>query len=181
MFLDKIFIKKEPVCTVPKKVFRIILPYLGALSHKTQKRIENVFDKVIPWGKINIVYKTQSRISHFFRYKDAMPTHLMSHLIYYYKCSSCNAEYVGETARHAKVRWSEHLGLSCFTENQIVGIRTPVRDHLNEGGCRSSIDDFKILGREENINSLKIKESLFINRLKTKLNTKIACTELALF
>ena len=44
-FLEKIFTKKVPVHAVPKKEFRIFLPYLGTLSGKTEKRIKNLFRK----------------------------------------------------------------------------------------------------------------------------------------
>ena len=180
-FLEKIFTKKVPVHTVPKKEFRIFLPYLGTLSGKTEKRIQNLFRKVIPWGKINIIYKTQCRISQLFRFKDTIPTDLMSHLIYYFKCPSCKAEYIGETERHSKVRWCEHLGLSCFTDNPIVGIQTAIRDHIITKKCHASIKDFKIIGKDDMHDSLIVKESLFIKHLKTNLNTKIKYAELFLF
>ena len=180
-FLRKIFVKRDTLHTAPKKEFRIILPYLGTLSNKTQKRIQNLFQKVIPWGKISIIYKTQSRISHSFRFKDTLPKFLLSHLIYFFKCPSCNAEYIGETVRHSKVRWCEHLGLSCFTDKEVVGKQTAIRDHLNIKKCQTSLDDFKIIGRENSHYLLLIKESLFINHFKPNLNTQVECKKLHLF
>ena len=35
---------------------------LGPLSNRIQKQIKNVFQEVIPWGKINLTFKTQSRV-----------------------------------------------------------------------------------------------------------------------
>ena len=136
---------------------------------------------MIPWGKIEIVYKTQCRISQLLRFKDTLPKPLLSHVIYNFKCPSCNAEYVGETERHSKVRWCEHLGLSCFTDGPVVGIKTPIRDHLRENNCVATLNDFKIIGREEKHNLLLIKEALFIKHFKTKINTKIKYTDLFLF
>ena len=167
--------------TVPKKEFRIILPFLGTLSGKTQKRIQNMFNKLIPWGKINIVYKTQCRISHLFRFKDTLPNQLMSHLIYSYKCLRCNSEYVGETERHSKVRWCEHLGQSCFTDKPIVGIRTAIKDHIILCKCNSSLNDFKIIAYEKSRYLRLIKESLLIGHYNPVLNTKIKSEELFLF
>ena len=103
-FLEKIFIKEPIKHTVPKKDFFLVLPYLGDLSGIIQKRITNAFDKAIPWGKINITFKTHSRISHLFRFKDPVPNDIVSKVIYYYTCPSCNTRYVGETERHCKVR-----------------------------------------------------------------------------
>ena len=180
-FLEKIFTKKKIFQNVPKKEFLIVLPFLGSISSITEKRVRSLFQNMIPWGKIKIVYKTQCRISQLFRFKDAIPKDLMSHLIYYFKCTSCNAEYIGETERHAKVRWCEHLGLSCFTDKPIVGIKTAIRNHIIENKCNSTIDDFKIIGSAENHNLLLIKESLFVKHYKTFLNTKVKNVELSLF
>ena len=105
----------------------------------------------------------------------------MSHLIYYFNCPSCNAEYIGETERHSKVRWCEHLGLSCFTDKPVVGIKTPIRDHIKANKCHASIKDFKIIGNDENDHLLLIKESLFIKHFNTNLNTKVKCAEIFLF
>ena len=80
--------------TVPKKEYEITLPYLGPLSNKIHRRIKNVFQKVILAGKIRIVYKITHRLSHLFRFKDFVPSDLRSHVIYQFKCPSCNNGYV---------------------------------------------------------------------------------------
>ena len=59
--------------TVPKGEYRITLPYLGPLSYKIHKRIKNVFAKMLPSGKINILLKTQRKLTHFQRFKDKIP------------------------------------------------------------------------------------------------------------
>ena len=46
-FLDKIFCIKPKRCTVPKKEYFIVLPYLGTLSGKIQKQIRNLFQQSI--------------------------------------------------------------------------------------------------------------------------------------
>ena len=59
-FLDKIFVKKPIKYNVPKKEFFIVLPFLGRLSGKIQKQIKIVLKEAIPWGKINLTFKTHS-------------------------------------------------------------------------------------------------------------------------
>ena len=113
-FLDKIFIPKKIKVTVPQKELFITLPYLGPLSEKTKKRIKNIFKQVLPSHNINVVYKIQCRMSHYFKFKDMIPSDLISNIVYLYKCPSCNAGYVGETSVHSKVRWCQHLGISCL-------------------------------------------------------------------
>ena len=55
---------------------------------------KSLIQKMIPWGKVNIVYKTQCRVSQLLRFKDSIPSDLKSHLIYYFKSPSCDAEYI---------------------------------------------------------------------------------------
>ena len=85
-FLSKIFVKKVITDTVPQRGYFITLPYLGPLSNKIQKRIKTVFQKIIPTGKINIVFKTERRVAHFLKFKDVIPSDLISHIIYQSKC-----------------------------------------------------------------------------------------------
>ena len=82
MFLNKLFAKKVLVDTVPKKEYIIVLPYLGPLSQKIQKRIKSVFKRYIPTGNINFVWKTQRRISHFLKFKDVVASDYESHIVY---------------------------------------------------------------------------------------------------
>ena len=180
-FLNKVFIKKPEVSTVPKKEYFIVLPYLGQLSGITHKRINNVFRKALPWGKINIIFKTHTRISHLFRFKDPTPKDLVSNVIYSYTCPSCNASYIGETERHSKIRWGEHLGVSCFTNKPVIGTDTAVKEHISQCKCNSNFSNFRIIGSENNKSLRKIKESIFIKQLKPNLNTQVKSERLFVF
>ena len=181
-FLNKIFVKKIIKQTVPQRDYRIVLPYLGPLSDKFQKRIKNVFKKLIPYGKINIVYKTQRRLSHFLKFKDVVNSDLDSHIIYHFKCPSCNAGYIGETSVHHLVRNSQHLGISEFTgKPTTAGVPTAVTKHILSKKCACSLNDFKIIGRETDYHRRKIKESLFIKLHDYDLNKQQSSTELLLF
>ena len=121
----------------------IVLPYLGPLSNKVHRRIKIVFQKIIPTGKINIVYKTERRLSIFFKFKDVITSDLDSHLIYHFMCPCCNAGYIGETRAHHKVRSSQHLGISEFTGRPITsGVPTAVTKHIKINRCVCSLNDF---------------------------------------
>ena len=111
-FLHKVFTKKVQKIDVPKKEYNILLPYLGPLSNKITRRIKTAFQRIIPAGKINITFKNERSLSHFFRFKDRNNSALSSHHIYHFKCPSCNAGYIGETRVHNKIRSSQHLGIS---------------------------------------------------------------------
>ena len=159
----------------------MVLPYLGDLSEKVQKRIKNAFHKAIPWGKLNLTFKTHSRISHLFRFKDPVPDDIVSKVIYSYTCPNCNIRYIGETERHCKVRWGEHLGISCFTGFPVIGINTAIRDHLKSSKCNSDFSDFRIIGHESIRLLRELKESLFIHQLSPELNKQIKSAKLFLF
>ena len=118
---SRVIITMSPLLNLPSQKIltmrfrysqRSCQPYLGTLSSKIQKQIRNVFHKTMPWSKIKLTFKTHTRISHLFRFKDPIPNALMSNIIYSYSCPSCNARYIGETDRHSKVRWGGGGGAS---------------------------------------------------------------------
>ena len=181
-FLNKLFVKKVIKDTVPKRDYNIVLPYLGPLSDKIQRRIKNIFQKFIPTGKINIIFKTERRLSHSFKFKDVIPSHLNSHIIYHFTCPCCNAGYIGETRVHHKVRSSQHLGISEWTGIPVKGgVPTAVTKHIVENNCTCSLNDFKIICRETDYHLRLIKESLFIKLHDFELNKQQNSTELFLF
>ena len=180
-FLEKVFVLKELKDTVPRKELFLTLPYLGPLSNKIHKRIKNVFQKVLPSHNVNIVYKIKCRMSHHFKFKDKMPSDLVSHIVYEYKCPSCNNGYVGETSVHSKVRWSQHLGISCFTGKPVSSNSTAILDHLKKDKCNSSLNNFRVIAKEVDHNRRMIKESLLIKFYDYDLNKQVNSAKLELF
>ena len=147
-FFNKIFVKKILVDTVPKRDYLIVLPYLGPLSDKIQKRIRNLFKMYIPAGNINLVWKTQRRISNFLKFKDVIASDYESHIIYEFKCPGCIAGYVGETSTYFIVRGSQHLGISEFTGRPTTaGVPTNVTKHIKDKKCKCSLNNFRIIDR----------------------------------
>ena len=181
-FLDKIFRKKVIYQTVPKREFLITLPYLGPLSEKTLRGFRNIFKNTIKMGKINVVFRTKRRISHLLRFKDTVPSFLESHIIYHFKCPSCNAGYVGETRAHFKTRSCQHLRISPWTNKPVKGgVPTSISAHMDKNNCHCRLNNFSILGREVDYNLRLMKESLFIKLHNYSLNVQQTSTELHLF
>ena len=181
-FLNKMYVKKVNIDTVPKREYLIVLPYLGPLSTKIQHRIKTVFQKTLNYGKIRIVFRTTRRLSHLLRFKDLVSTDLSSHIIYHFKCSCCNAGYIGETRKHFKVRSSQHLGISEFTGRPMKGgLPTAITKHIKDSKCQCDLRNFDILGREEDYHKRLVKESLFIKLYDYALNEQQTSTELLLF
>ena len=109
--LSRLFVPKRIVPTVHKKQVQSILPFLGPLSFKIKSRLQKCFKNYIPYCSLKVVYRSRSRISNFFNFKDVVNTKLSSHIVYKFMCSCCNATYYGQTQRHFFVRASEHLTL----------------------------------------------------------------------
>ena len=87
-----------------------------------------------------------------------------SGIIYRYKCDrlECDEEYIGETSRTFGERYKEHLKAP-----------SPIYDHYNISGHNVTLNNFSIVGREEQNLSRLIKESMFIRVNNPSLNKNI--------
>ena len=85
-------------------------------------------------------------------------------VIYSYSCGSidCGEEYIGESARSFGERFKEHLKAP-----------SPTFQHQCSSGHTTSINNFKIMGREENSLARTIKESIYIRVNNPTLNRNI--------
>ena len=85
-------------------------------------------------------------------------------VIYSYTCGSidCGEEYVGESSRTFGERYREHLKAP-----------SPIFLHQNSSGHQTTLDNFKIIGREDNNLARTIKESMFIRVNNPTLNRNI--------
>ena len=87
-----------------------------------------------------------------------------SGIIYRFKCDrlECDEEYIGETSRTFGERFREHLKAL-----------SPIHDHSNTSGHTTTLDNFKVVGREEQSLSRLIKESMYIRVNGPSLNKNI--------
>ena len=83
--------------TDEKKELFIALPYLGDLSLAIRTHLQNSINKNLPFCKIKVIFKSTTRLSKFFRFKDKAPFNLRSNVVYKFSCGRCNASYYGET------------------------------------------------------------------------------------
>ena len=104
------------------------------------------------------------KVGSFLTSKSKSPTNLQSFVVYYYKCTSCGANYVGQTTRHCFERIKEHL-----TSDK----KSHIYKHLNDNdNCKQTSNEksFKIIDKANSEYVLKIKEAIHINWLKPTLN-----------
>ena len=48
------------------------------------------------------------KVKSYFSYKDPIPNHLKSFLVYKFICASCSSSYIGKACYHFKIRIEEH-------------------------------------------------------------------------
>ena len=170
-FLNKKFSNTPVTLTVKKNELFIVLPYLGNLSLALRTRLQNSINKNLSFCKIKVIFKSTTRLSNFFHFKDKVPFNLCSNVVYKFSCGRCNATYYGKTCRHSNVRVGEHSGISPLTGKKWKARKTTaVKDHMLFCDHIVSLDDFKILTSSNSGFPLKIKESLLILRHKPELN-----------
>ena len=188
-FLEKCIAEKPPEKetpeTSPKDDFIIVLPFLGTQSNVIKKKLKTLFSDFYPTGKLKIVFKSGIKIANFFTFKDSIPSLIRSHVVYRFKCSSCNATYIGKTKRHHEVRMSEHLGISYKTgkpSKYNEKTATAIRDHIKDTAHENDHTNFEILSFGKNNLECLIKEKILIQKFAPPLiNKQMKFFNLSLF
>ena len=165
-FLDKLHAPKIRPCLPEKKQLRLFLPYLGKLSLELRTRLVDSVNNSFPACSLRVIFRSPSRMSSCFKFKDRVPKALLSNVVYQYKCTS----YYGKTTGHLKVWASEHLDVSPLREKPVRCTQTTaVKDHLLFCGI-CSLDNFSVIISAPNNYILELKESLMIHRDKPALS-----------
>ena len=182
--LEKLIVKSAPKPASEKKEFMICLPYLGQQTLILKKRLRKLFSTTCPQTKLKTIFSSAIKLSTIFSFKDKIPKHISSLVLYKYTCDVCNASYIGKTKRHLKVRLCEHLGISNKTGKALKynpNNATVVKQHLVESNHQGDFSNFEVIGRAKTDYQLLIKESLLIARLNPSLNKQIDSYKLQLF
>lgn len=168
------------------RTLKISLPFLGRYSNVIKKRLSSLASKYLDNSKVIIIWNSPRTLRKFFPFKDRLPTHIRSNILYRFTCNGCNSIYYGKTVRHFLVRANEHLGVSLrtgkeFTYNPNNNNNTSILNHIRQSDCNGEFNDFAIIGQARNDFCLRIKESLLIQKFKPDLNNKINSIPLLLF
>ena len=99
MVINKLTIKRPQVTTAEKKTIILSLPYLGAVSLEPRVKLRKSFKGILNCCKLQIVFKSQRKLTKVFRFKDRLPFDLVSIAVHKYTCGRCNSSYYGETDR----------------------------------------------------------------------------------
>ena len=184
MFLNKIRANPVNVESDNRTEVFITLPFLGQISTKIRKELTTIFKRTAPHLKLKVAFVSNIRLKNMFSFKDRIPQHLQSLVLYKFTCNSCNAIYPGKTKRHYKVRLNEHLGISFRTERPLTyaeSTATAVNKHCETCMHPNDETSFKIIGGARNNYHLMIMESLILLRTGKCLNTAERSIPLKLF
>ena len=58
MYLDKVFIQHQNICTMPKKELVSVFPFLSTRSIVIEKRMQNAIEEALPYYKLKVTFKS---------------------------------------------------------------------------------------------------------------------------
>ena len=135
----------------------IIVPY--------QKGLSESFKNICNNHGVQVYFKGGKTIKNLLMApKDQDAIKNRSGVIYRFKCNrvECDDEYIGESSRTFGERFKEHLKAP-----------STIFDHLTTTGHQVSLENFSIMGREEQNLMRAIKEALYIRVNNPSLNRNI--------
>jgi hypothetical protein len=150
-FLDK-KLNPDNDAEVEKEELLISLPFIGKYSNDLKKKFKVLSSTHLQSNfRIRVVWSLGRMIRSFFPFKERLPMHLRSKILYRFKCDGCNSIYIGKSKRHFLVRAYEHLGISYktgkeFKYNPMCSNNTAVLNHLHrKDGCTGTLQSFDII------------------------------------
>lgn len=178
-FLCGVFSPKDLVPTVPKLKQYFVFPFFGVQSEKLKQELTSLLTKFYPHIDPSIILVNRFKIGSFFRFKDRIPVGCQSSVVYNFSCASCDASYIGSTKRALYSRVLQHQGRSFRTGLPITRPDpSAIRTHFETCKTDFSLENFKVIGKVNNILDLRILESLHIFKRRPNLNNNASAMPL---
>lgn len=148
------------------------IPYFGYQSEKLRRELSILMHNYFSNISFQFIPTNHFKIGKLFSYKDKIPKSMQSSLIYKFSCARCASGYIGSTTRTLAVRVAEHAGRSFRTNNVLSNTpNSNIYDHAIHCKVDIDLDSFTILNSCNNKIDLHILESLYIHKLKPRLNS----------
>ena len=135
----------------------IVVPYIQGMSESCKK--------ICRKHGVEMYFKRGNTIKDLLVHpKDKDNILQKSGVIYRFRCDrvDCDEEYIGESGRTFAERFREHMRTP-----------SPIHDHHNTTGHELSLDNFSIVGREDQSTARTIKEAILIRVNDPSLNRNI--------
>ena len=94
--MHNMHVVKETTLTVEKKHLVQVLPYLGSISLQTRTELKKSLKNILCCCKLQIVFKSKTRLGNNFHFKDRIPKNLTSGVVfvsYIIQCKICNESF----------------------------------------------------------------------------------------
>jgi hypothetical protein len=149
----------------------VIIPYIHGVSERLRR--------VLKQHKIGTTYRPINKISQMIVHpKDKITQEDKCGVVYRIPCSNCERVYIGETGRKLSTRLSEHK--KDYETSRSAGVSTrsirlssaseihksAITDHMLQQNHLPNWTDIKILSQDENNNTRRIRESIWIRKEK---------------
>ena len=133
---------------------------MGMISTKLKVRSHKTLKQLLPACHLKVILKVSLSIKNYFNFKEKIKRELRSLLVYNFKCSSCNAEYIGKTKRHYRTRTSEDIGVLPLTEKCVKNNSqtSAVHDHVLFCKTVVFLKIYQFLLKFHPISSLRLKK-----------------------
>ena len=149
------------------------------LAFVWEQSLQKYINSNISFCKVKIIFKSSTRLTKFFKFKDKIPLCFRSSFVSKFTCGRCN---YGETFRHFKFRVGLHPGISSLTNKQPKWRKsTAIKEHILICDYPVFFGDFKVLASSNSEFHLKIKENRLISRDQPLLNKNKASLPFHLF
>ena len=166
--------------TVPKLKQYFVFPFFVIQSEKLKQELTSMLTKFYPHLDVNVILINRFKIGSFFRFKDRIPVGCQSSVVYLFSCASCGASYIGSTKRTLYNRVSQHQGRSFRTGFPLTRPDpSAIRSYSESCNTEFTLENFKVIGKVNNILDLRILESLYIFKKRPNLNDNTSAIPLS--
>ena len=168
--MQKVTTKKKE-----KNKAHVIIPYVQG----TSERMKRVFKQ----HKIGTTFRPKNKISQMIVHpKDQICKEEKCGVVYQISCQNCDSVYIGETGRKLNIRITEHRkdyetsakpGVSTRairTSSASEIHKSAITDHMLQRNHLPNWKDIKVLAQDEEMNSRKIRESIWIRSKENNMN-----------
>ena len=145
---------------------------MGTYNKLFTRKCNKLLKKYFFHTNFKITFVNPLSIESFFSSKDKLPLEMSSRVVYAFTCPCClQGTYIVSMVRSLKERFCSHMGISHRT-GKILSKKeaSVIRNHIIQCKTECSIDNFKIIGHNNNEYSLRILESLLIRTKSPTLN-----------
>ena len=151
---------------------------MGKSSFEIKRQLKTIISRFYPHIQNRFIFSSKFTVGSLFRFKDKLPSQLLSSVIYEYKCGQCTSGYIGQTGKQLKIRISQHRGRSFRTDQLLTPPEfSNIRNHAHENNYPIHDCNFKILDTCNSFD-LRLLESIYIHKKKPSLNDQNSSTEL---